>query len=287
MYLRLHVSSFGNQLPFSGFCRSVHVAVLVTPYRLRGHLSGVEFFPGHLQHAAGDPGMEKLSKTGVCCHDLSLMEKHRFEVNNVGVTSPHGGGPLWSLETRESISVLLVSVSVGGKHPLSQAFDPNLTLSSFWQKPTMGSMFRQQSAEDKEDKPPPRQKFIQSEMSEAVERARKRREEEERRAREERLAACAAKLKQLDQKCKQAQKASEAPKPLEKEVPRSPSIEKASPQENGPIVRKGERTPYPTVVNHLLSPHCRVYLTGDEVAKPVAKSTFYKKHILPGSLYKC
>ncbi|XP_075841921.1 protein PRRC2B isoform X12 [Microtus pennsylvanicus] len=108
-----------------------------------------------------------------------------------------------------------------------------------YQKPTMGSMFRQQSAEDKEDKPPPRQKFIQSEMSEAVERARKRREEEERRAREERLAACAAKLKQLDQKCKQAQKASEAPKPLEKEVPRSPSIEKASPQENGPIVRKG------------------------------------------------
>ncbi|XP_077823549.1 protein PRRC2B isoform X11 [Macaca mulatta] len=109
-----------------------------------------------------------------------------------------------------------------------------------YQKSSMGSMFRQQSIEDKEDKPPPRQKFIQSEMSEAVERARKRREEEERRAREERLAACAAKLKQLDQKCKQqARKAGEARKEAEKEVPRSPSAEKASPQENGPALRKG------------------------------------------------
>lgn len=108
-----------------------------------------------------------------------------------------------------------------------------------YQKSSMGSMFRQQSVEDKEDKPPPRQKFVQSEMSEAVERARKRREEEERRAREERLAACAAKLKQLDQKCKQAQKAGEAQKPVEKEVPRSPGTEKLPPQENGPAVRKG------------------------------------------------
>uniref|UniRef100_A0A8C9M1E7 Proline rich coiled-coil 2B n=1 Tax=Piliocolobus tephrosceles TaxID=591936 RepID=A0A8C9M1E7_9PRIM len=109
-----------------------------------------------------------------------------------------------------------------------------------YQKSSMGSTFRQQSVEDKEDKPPPRQKFIQSEMSEAVERARKRREEEERRAREERLAACAAKLKQLDQKCKQqARKAGEARKQAEKEVPRSPSAEKASPQENGPALCKG------------------------------------------------
>ncbi|XP_053060468.1 protein PRRC2B isoform X10 [Acinonyx jubatus] len=108
-----------------------------------------------------------------------------------------------------------------------------------YQKSSLGSVFRQQSVEDKEDKPPPRQKFVQSEMSEAVERARKRREEEERRAREERLAACAAKLKQLDQKRKQAQKAGEAPKPAEKEVPRSPGTEKVPPQENGPAVRKG------------------------------------------------
>ncbi|XP_040819592.1 protein PRRC2B isoform X3 [Ochotona curzoniae] len=108
----------------------------------------------------------------------------------------------------------------------------------YQQKSPTGSVFRQQSVEEKEDRPPPRQKFIQSEMSEAVERARKRREEEERRAREERLAACAAKLKQLDQKCKQAQKASEAQKAVEKDVPRSPGSEKVSPQENGPAVRK-------------------------------------------------
>ncbi|ELK37370.1 Protein PRRC2B [Myotis davidii] len=108
-----------------------------------------------------------------------------------------------------------------------------------YQKASVGSVFRQQSVEDKEDKPPPRQKFIQSEMSEAVERARRRREEEERRTREERLAACAAKLKQLDQKCKQAQKASEAQRPLERDAPRSPGPEKAPPQENGPAVRRG------------------------------------------------
>ncbi|XP_026959900.1 protein PRRC2B [Sagmatias obliquidens] len=103
------------------------------------------------------------------------------------------------------------------------------------QKSSVGSVFRQQSVEDKEDKPPPRQKFVQSEMSEAVERARKRREEEERRAREERLAACAAKLKQLDQKCRRAQKAGGAQEPAGKEAPRSPG----TPQENGPAVRRG------------------------------------------------
>lgn len=108
-----------------------------------------------------------------------------------------------------------------------------------YQKSSVGGMFRQQSVEDKEDKPPPRQKFVQSEMSEAVERARKRREEEERRAREERLAACAAKLKQLDQKRRQAQRASEAQAQAEKDAPRSPGPEKAPPQENGPAVRRG------------------------------------------------
>ncbi|XP_019908892.2 protein PRRC2B isoform X2 [Esox lucius] len=47
---------------------------------------------------------------------------------------------------------------------------------------------------------PARAKFVSPELSEAVERARRRREEEERRAREERLAACAEKLKRLDEK---------------------------------------------------------------------------------------
>ncbi|XP_036436536.1 protein PRRC2B isoform X1 [Colossoma macropomum] len=60
-----------------------------------------------------------------------------------------------------------------------------------------------ESAEDQDDNQrpaPPRGKFVSADLSEAVERARRRREEEERRAREERLAACAEKLKKLDEK---------------------------------------------------------------------------------------
>ncbi|XP_067328067.1 protein PRRC2B isoform X2 [Anolis sagrei] len=101
------------------------------------------------------------------------------------------------------------------------------------------------SSEEKEEKqqqPPPlpplalRQKFLQSEMSEAVERARKRREEEERRAREERLAACAAKLKELDQKCKKAQKAAvEGPKEQQQED-RGPR-----PEKNAPAITESHR----------------------------------------------
>ncbi|KFZ51922.1 Protein PRRC2B [Podiceps cristatus] len=109
---------------------------------------------------------------------------------------------------------------------------------SEYQKPTMGNVLRQQSLEDKEEKVPLRQKFVHSEISEAVERARRRREEEERRAREERLAACAAKLKQLDQKCKLAQKNGETQKHAENEDVRPPSTEKNAVQENGPAFRR-------------------------------------------------
>lgn len=111
-----------------------------------------------------------------------------------------------------------------------------------WQKPTLGSILRQQSLEDKEEKVPLRQKFVHSEISEAVERARRRREEEERRAREERLAACAAKLKQLDQKCKLAQKSGETQKHTENEDLRPPSTEKNAVQENGHAFRRGKET---------------------------------------------
>lgn len=67
-------------------------------------------------------------------------------------------------------------------------------------------------------------------MSEAVERARRRREEEERRAREERLAACAEKLKKLDEKFGKSERAAlkteDIPKEVEgKEVPLSPNRE--------------------------------------------------------------
>ncbi|KAM9522369.1 protein PRRC2B isoform 3-T7 [Guaruba guarouba] len=111
--------------------------------------------------------------------------------------------------------------------------------SSEYQKPTVGNVLRQQSLEDnKEEKVPLRQKFVHSEISEAVERARRRREEEERRAREERLAACAAKLKQLDQKCKLAQKSGETQKHSENEDVRPASTEKNAVQENGPAFRR-------------------------------------------------
>ncbi|XP_032653691.1 protein PRRC2B isoform X3 [Chelonoidis abingdonii] len=112
------------------------------------------------------------------------------------------------------------------------------TPASEYQKPPLGCILRQQSLEDKEEKVPLRQKFVHSEISEAVERARRRREEEERRAREERLAACAAKLKQLDQKCKLAQKTVETQKHVENEDLKPPSVEKKVAQENGHTFRR-------------------------------------------------
>ncbi|XP_027679336.2 protein PRRC2B isoform X10 [Chelonia mydas] len=112
------------------------------------------------------------------------------------------------------------------------------TPASEYQKPPLGCILRQQSLEDKEEKVPLRQKFVHSEISEAVERARRRREEEERRAREERLAACAAKLKQLDQKCRLAQKTGETQKHVENEDLKPPSVEKKVAQENGHTFRR-------------------------------------------------
>uniref|UniRef100_A0A8C3R6B3 Proline rich coiled-coil 2B n=1 Tax=Cyanoderma ruficeps TaxID=181631 RepID=A0A8C3R6B3_9PASS len=137
--------------------------------------------------------------------------------------------------------------SVGLSRPVRKAQDSQQpprklngwSSASEYQKPALGSVLRQQSLEDKEEKVPVRQKFVHSEISEAVERARRRREEEERRAREERLAACAAKLKQLDQKCKLAQKSGETQKHTENEDVRPPSTEKNTTQENGHALRKG------------------------------------------------
>lgn len=70
------------------------------------------------------------------------------------------------------------------------------------------------------------------ELSEAVERARRRREEEERRAREERLAACAEKLKKLDERFgkteRQMSRADDCSKETEsKEAPLSPDEEQS------------------------------------------------------------
>ncbi|XP_023665316.2 protein PRRC2B-like isoform X2 [Paramormyrops kingsleyae] len=61
--------------------------------------------------------------------------------------------------------------------------------------------------EDKEDpRQGPRGKVASAGVSEAIERARRRREEEERRVRQERLAACAEKLKKLDEKFGKSEK---------------------------------------------------------------------------------
>uniref|UniRef100_A0A8C9T569 Proline rich coiled-coil 2B n=1 Tax=Scleropages formosus TaxID=113540 RepID=A0A8C9T569_SCLFO len=86
---------------------------------------------------------------------------------------------------------------------------------------------RRKSLEEKdEQRQGPRGKYATPELSEAVERARRRREEEERRAREERLAACAEKLKKLDEKFGKGDKLSRAegaPREQEnKEPPFSP-----------------------------------------------------------------
>lgn len=87
------------------------------------------------------------------------------------------------------------------------------------------------------------------ELSEAVERARRRREEEERRAREERLAACAEKLKKLDEKFgkteRQTSRTDDSQKEVEgKEVPLSPSREQSrSHHDNWHYSTKGKKSP--------------------------------------------
>uniref|UniRef100_A0A4W5KMA7 Proline rich coiled-coil 2B n=1 Tax=Hucho hucho TaxID=62062 RepID=A0A4W5KMA7_9TELE len=91
---------------------------------------------------------------------------------------------------------------------------------------------------------PARAKFVSPELSEAVERARRRREEEERRAREERLAACAEKLKRLDEKFgkmeRQLSRSEEEAKDGEsKEATLSPGRESKNHPENWQYGTKG------------------------------------------------
>ncbi|MFT7801549.1 protein PRRC2C isoform X1 [Arapaima gigas] len=68
----------------------------------------------------------------------------------------------------------------------------------------------------------------QSEVSEAIERARRRREEEERRMEEQRLAACAEKLKRLNEKLRPAE--SQAPSAHTQEETSSPAADKTPAQ---------------------------------------------------------
>ncbi|XP_029108520.1 protein PRRC2B isoform X2 [Scleropages formosus] len=98
---------------------------------------------------------------------------------------------------------------------------------------TVGTSHRVEPVEDKEEamRPSPRGKFASTELSEAVERARRRREEEERRARQERLAACAEKLKRLDEKFGKTEKPSRPDgvlkDPEDREHPPSPAKDAA------------------------------------------------------------
>ncbi|KAM9306687.1 protein PRRC2B isoform 2-T2 [Pholidichthys leucotaenia] len=85
---------------------------------------------------------------------------------------------------------------------------------------------------------PARAKYVSPELSEAVERARRRREEEEKRAREERLAACAEKLKKLDEKFgkpeRQTSRTEDSQKEGEgKEAPLSPNGEQSKSHHDG------------------------------------------------------
>lgn len=75
-----------------------------------------------------------------------------------------------------------------------------LSADSQSQQKHQGEAAAEQEEHQRQSHAPARGKFASAELSEAVERARRRREEEERRAREERLAACAEKLKKLDEK---------------------------------------------------------------------------------------
>lgn len=57
--------------------------------------------------------MEKLSKRGVCSHDLSLMEKHRFKVTMLGLHRLMVGPPCghW----RQRVYFCFPSVSLSGR----------------------------------------------------------------------------------------------------------------------------------------------------------------------------
>ncbi|XP_059213696.1 LOW QUALITY PROTEIN: protein PRRC2B [Centropristis striata] len=100
------------------------------------------------------------------------------------------------------------------------------------QQKIQGEPLTDQEDHQRQGQAPARAKYVSPELSEAVERARRRREEEERRAREERLAACAEKLKKLDEKFgkteRQTSRTEEGLKEGEgKEVPLSPDREQS------------------------------------------------------------
>ncbi|XP_039201109.1 protein PRRC2B isoform X1 [Crotalus tigris] len=195
-------------------------------------------------------------------HDeVDYSEKLKFSEDEEEEENPKDGRQKWNSWDPRRLPLLNPAENINARHPpedpktwndsaslsrsmhkVSESLPTSRKLNGWtplpeYQKPPL-SCLRQQCSEEKEEKLPSRQKFVYSEMSEAVERARRRREEEERRAREERLAACAAKLKELDQKCKLAQKAGEGHKHPESDEPRASASEKTAVSENGHAVRR-------------------------------------------------
>ncbi|XP_030640280.1 protein PRRC2B [Chanos chanos] len=117
---------------------------------------------------------------------------------------------------------------------------PSRLASSDSQHQQKGSSATGESAEEQDEpqrQAAPRGKFVTADISEAVERARRRREEEERRAREERLAACAEKLKKLDEKFGKTERPVRSGDPLQKDLDRelsqSPGKESSRPHSEG------------------------------------------------------
>nr|XP_061834231.1 protein PRRC2C isoform X1 [Nerophis lumbriciformis] len=88
-----------------------------------------------------------------------------------------------------------------------------------------------------------RQKRKKPEVSEAVERARRRREEEERRMEEQRLAACAEKLKRLNEKHRQSVESKAVPP----QTPCNEGVASVSPQEEAPSVPDPASSPAPSI----------------------------------------
>ncbi|XP_031715947.1 protein PRRC2B isoform X3 [Anarrhichthys ocellatus] len=108
----------------------------------------------------------------------------------------------------------------------------HLSTDTLAQQKNQGEPLADQDDHQRQSQAPARAKYVSPELLEAVERARRRREEEERCAREERLAACAEKLKKLDEKFgkseRQTSRTEEGQKEGEgKEAPLSPDREES------------------------------------------------------------
>ncbi|XP_051544844.1 protein PRRC2B isoform X2 [Myxocyprinus asiaticus] len=141
--------------------------------------------------------------------------------------------------------------------------------------------------EEQQRQAPPRGKFVSADTSEAVERARRRREEEERRAREERLAACAEKLKKLDEKFGKTEKpvrSGESPREAEsKELMQSPG--RKSSKQHQDSWQYGNKevsdTPVESSSQDYKDEGCNYHNDGPESTSPLLDYSRHQKPIPP------